>query len=105
MVRVYLPPGSGFGQISIHTGLPSSLRRSDNNAPGFLATDLQRELLLGSALGIGPVGDERQATISGTSGADKPRLKVFFDARFSLHGRPRHFIPSCGAVPRIIVSV
>src|SRR5437660_12206762 len=33
IVRVYLPPGSGFAQISIQTGLPSSLRRSSTTTP------------------------------------------------------------------------
>src|SRR5262249_27346245 len=64
----------------------------DNNTSGLLAADLDRELLAGQALGVGPVGDERQAYNSGhlflldaqyslgsTVGADKPRLKVFFD--------------------------
>ncbi len=64
----------------------------DNNTPGLLAADLDGELLAGQALGVGPVGDERQAhnswhflrldaqdSLGGAVGADKPRLQVFFD--------------------------
>ena len=59
MVRVYLPPGSGFDHHWIQIGLPLSLRRSSSTTPLVsVPRPIDAKASRDAPLGVGRVGHE-----------------------------------------------